>query len=191
MGISALARRLAPLGPVATFQASPPPAARTLTCNTAMLMRYLTALPLLAFTLVACSDKAADTTTDSLPQPTAAAAMPVETNPHVMGFDSGHGLDSLGHILGGVDIRFTPADTIFVSVRAQYVEAGAKIEAVLLRGTARVATDQGVTGAADPANGVAIVPIRFAKSTPWATGSHQVEVFLNGVSQGLRPIEIK
>jgi hypothetical protein len=154
-------------------------------------MRSLTALSLLTVTLVACGDKPAEMTEDSTPAPTVAPAVAVEQNPHVMGFDAGHALDSLGNIFGGVATRFGTSDTIFVSVRAQYSDVGATIEATLLRGTTKVASDRGVVGAADPANGVALVPIRFAPASPWAKGSYEVEVFLNGVSQGLRPLDIE
>lgn len=152
-------------------------------------MRTLTILPFLALALVACGDKAPEATTDDTT--TVAAAVPEVQIPHVMGFESGRALDSLGGILGGVASRFGRNDTIFVSVRAQYVTPGGKIEAVLLQGTNKAASDQGVVGEADPKNGVAIVPIRFARATPWAKGSYQIEIFLDGVSQGLKPIDIE
>jgi hypothetical protein len=152
-------------------------------------MRSLTILPLLALALVACGDKAPEATTDDTT--TVAAAVPEVQTPHVMGFEAGRALDSLGNVLGGVSARYAGTDTIFVSVRTQYVTPGAKIEAVLLQGTSKAATDQGVVGEADAKNGVAIVPIRFARATPWAKGSYQIEVFLDGVSQGLKPIDIE
>lgn len=151
-------------------------------------MRTLTILPFLALALVACGDKAPEATTDDTTA--VAAAVPEVRTPHVMGFESGRALDSLGGIFGGVAARFGSTDTIYVSVRAQYVSPGSKIEAVLLQGTNRAASDQGVIGEADAKNGVAIVPIRFARTTPWAKGSYQIEVFLDGVSQGLKPIDI-
>jgi hypothetical protein len=152
-------------------------------------MRTLTILPLLALALAACADKAPEATTDDTT--TVAAVVPEVQTPHVMGFEAGRALDSLGSILGGVSARYTSSDTIFVSVRAQYVTPGAKIEAVLLKGTTKAASDQGVVGEADPKNGVAIVPIRFARATPWAKGSYQIEIFLDGISQGLKPIDIE
>lgn len=153
-------------------------------------MRSLTLLPLLALSLVACGDKSPEPGSDSLEAAT--AALPPEVkNPHVMGFESGHALDSLGNILGGVAVRFSRGDTIFVSVRTQYVAAGAKIEAVLLQGKANLAKDAGVVGNSDQATGTAVVPLRFAGATPWPKGSYQIEVFLDGASQGLKPITIE
>lgn len=152
-------------------------------------MRTLTILPLLALALVACSDKAPEATSDDTT--TVAEAVPEARTPHVMGFESGRALDSLGNVLGGVASRFGSGDTILVSVRAQYVTPGSRIEAVLLQGTSKAATDQGVVGEADAKNGVAIVPIRFARATPWPKGSYQIEVFLDGISQGLKPIDIE
>ncbi len=154
-------------------------------------MRSLTLLSLLALTVTACGEKAPDAGSgDSTPPETTATTMPAMTNPHVMGFDSGRALDSLGNILGGVNARFQSGDTIFVSVRTQYVAAGAKIEAVFLRGTTRVASDNGIVGDSD-ADAAAVVPLRLARGTPWAKGSYQVEIFLDGVSQGLKPIDIE
>jgi hypothetical protein len=108
-----------------------------------------------------------------------------------MGFEAGRAFDSLGNIFGGVSARYGSTDTIFVSVRAQYVTPGAKIQAVLLQGTSRAASDEGVVGEADPKTGVAIVPIRFARAQPWGKGSYQIEILLDGASQGLKPIEIE
>lgn len=152
-------------------------------------MRTLTLAPLLALALVACGDKAPEAATDDTT--TVAAAMPEVKNPHVMGFESGRALDSLGHIMGGVNARFGTGDTIFVSVRAQWVTPGAKIEAVLRQGGKQAAKDEGVVGEADPENGVAIVPIRLARAGAWSKGSYQIEVFLDGISQGLKPIDIE
>jgi hypothetical protein len=154
-------------------------------------MRSLTLLSLLAIAVTACGEKAPDSSSgDSTTPATTAAAMPEMTNPHVMGFESGRALDSLGNILGGVNARFGPGDTIFVSVRTVNVTAGAKIEAVLLRGTTKVASDEGIVGDSN-ADAAAVVPIRLAGSSPWAKGSYQIEIFLDGVSQGLKPIDIE
>lgn len=153
-------------------------------------MRSLTLTPLLALALVACGDKSPEPGSDSL-DPAVAALPPEVKNPHVMGFESGHALDSLGNVIGGVALRFSRGDTIFVSVRAQYVAAGAKIDAVLLQGKTNLAKDAGVVGNSDPATGAAIVPIRLARATPWPAGSYQIEVFLDGASQGLKPITIE
>jgi|CXWL01.1.fsa_nt_gi predicted small lipoprotein YifL len=152
-------------------------------------MRSLLALPLLAVALVACGDKSPDPSSET-PDSTTAVA-PEAKMPHVMGFEAGHALDSTGALIGGVTARFNTGDTIFVSVRTQYVAPGAKLEAVLMQGTTKVASDQGVVGDPNATTGVAILPVRFASSKPWPKGSYQIEILLDGISQGLKPLEIE
>ena len=152
-------------------------------------MRSILALPLLALALVACRDKSPQPSSETTDSNTAAA--PEIKMPHVMAFDAGHALDSLGGLLGGVTSRFNSGDTIFVSVRTQYAAPGAKVEAVLMQGKTKVASDQGVAGDPDATTGVAILPFRFAGSKPWPKGSYQIEIFLDGISQGLKPLEIE
>ena len=55
----------------------------------------------------------------------AAAAAPEPRNPHVMAIDLGRATDSTGAIIGGALERFPELDTLYVSVRTQYVESGA------------------------------------------------------------------
>ena len=152
-------------------------------------MRSILALPLLAVALVACGDKSPEPSSATNDSTTAAA--PEIKMPHVMAFDAGHALDSTGAIVGGVASRFNSGDTIFVSVRTQYVAPGAKLEAVLLQGTTKVASDNGIVGDPDTSTGVATVPIRFQNSKPWPKGAYQIEILLDGVSQGLKPLEIE
>lgn len=152
-------------------------------------MRSILALPLLAVALVACGEKSPEPSSETNDSATAAA--PEIKMPHVMAFDAGHALDSVGALVGGVTARFGATDTIFLSVRTQYAAAGAKVEAVLLQGKNRMAADSGVAGAPDPTTGVAILPFRFASSKAWPKGSYQIEVFLDGISQGLKPLDIE
>jgi hypothetical protein len=35
------------------------------------------------------------------------------------------------------------------------------------------------------------VPIRFQSGKPWPKGAYQIEILLDGVSQGLKPLEIE
>jgi hypothetical protein len=152
-------------------------------------MRSILALPLLALALVACGDNSPEPSGETPDSSTAAA--PEIKMPHVMAFDAGHALDSTGAIIGGVTSRFTSGDTIFVSVRTQYVAPGAKLEAVLMQGTTKVASDNGVVGDSDATTGVATVPIRLLSSKPWPKGSYQVEILVDGISMGLKPIDIE
>ncbi len=152
-------------------------------------MRSILALPLFALALVACGDKSPEPSGG--PNDSTTAAVPEVKMPHVMAFDAGHALDSTGAIFGSVAARFNSGDTIFVSVRTQYVAPGAAVEAVLLQGTTKVASDKGVAGDPAVSSGVATIPIRFVSSKPWPKGSYQIEILLDGVSQGLKPITIE
>ncbi|MBK7595235.1 MAG: hypothetical protein IPP98_12120 [Gemmatimonadetes bacterium] len=152
-------------------------------------MRSILALPLLAVALVACGDKSPEPSSETNDSTTAAA--PEIKMPHVMAFDAGHALDSTGAIVGGVTSRFNSGDTIFVSVRTQYVAPGAKLEAILMQGTTKVASDNGIVGDPDTTSGIATLPIRFQSGKPWPKGKYQIEVLLDGISQGLKPLEIE
>jgi len=154
-------------------------------------MRRLFPLSLFATVAVvaACSRKSPqDAAFDSA---AAAGVTPEPRNPHVMAFDLGHALDSTGNIFGGVDSRFTPRDSIFISVRAQYAPAGATISARLLRGKTTVDSVSHDLGAPDN-SGVATIGLRFGKSgAGWPLGTYAVEVFLNGASQGLKTYDVQ
>ncbi len=154
-------------------------------------MRRLCLLSLFAAVavLAACSRKSPqDAAFDSA---AAAGVTPEPRNPHVMAFDLGHALDSTGNIFGGVDSHFTPRDSIFVSVRAQYAPAGATTSARILRGKVTVDSSSLDLGAPDN-SGVATVGFRFGKrGAGWPLGEYSVEVFLNGASQGLKTFQVQ
>ena len=145
-------------------------------------MPFLAALAL----LTACDRKdAKDLAADSLM--TSVAAIP--KTGHVMAFDLGRALDQSGRIYGGVSSRFSPSDTLFLSVRTQYVMAGAPVAARILQGRRTVDSANAPAAAAD-STGIAFLRFHFAQTKGWAPGKYQVEVFLDGKSQGLKDFEV-
>jgi hypothetical protein len=146
----------------------------------------LVPLALLAFT-VACGDSGgeADTAGDS-----ATAIVPdIPRNPRVIAIDVGLAADSLSRIIGGTYERIQEPDTVFVSVRTQYTEAGTPIVVRLLQGDRTIESVDLVSGTPDAdaiGRALAILP----SGATISAGSYQVEVLLNGESQGLRNLAV-
>ena len=146
----------------------------------------LVPLALLALT-IACGDKAGegDTTTDSA----TAVAPEVPRNPRVMAIDVGLAADSLDRIIGGTYESIQAPDTVFVSVRTQYVAAGAPIAVRLMQGE-RVIESVDLTSGTPDEDGVARALATLPAGATLAVGSYQVEVMLDGVSQGIRALSV-
>jgi hypothetical protein len=121
---------------------------------------------------------------------TSTAAAPTVKVPHVKAMDVGHALDSTQRISGGVSTSFHQGDTIFVSVRTDFVPEGANIGIRLLQGKS-TADSAGVKSPAPNAEGAAVLSATFAAPKKgWALGAYRLEVFLDGVSQGLSDFEV-
>ncbi len=150
-------------------------------------------LAALAFgSLVACgSHDAPQGPSDSaIAAATAATSAPVAKNAHVAAMDLGHAVDVNQRITGGVASSFHQEDSIFVSLRTAFVDEGAALGARLIRGKT-TADSIGMKSTAPSAEGQAYVSGMFAPPAKgWAVGSYQLEVFLEGVSQGLIAFEV-
>lgn len=146
----------------------------------------LVPLALLALT-VACADKSGDgdMTTDSA----TAVAPEVPRNATVIAIDVGLAADSLGRIIGGTYETIQAPDTVFVSVRTRYVAVGAPIIVRLMQGE-RTIESVDVTSGTPDAEGVARVLATLPAGAGLAVGSYQVEVLLEGVSQGIRALSV-
>ena len=144
-------------------------------------------LPLALLTVLAACGRtdSPETATDSV----LAAAPPAPQNPHIVGFDLGRAADASGRISGGTTNRFKPADSIFVSVRAQYTKAGDELS-VRLRLGERTVELIGMKLPAPDSTGFVTVPFIFSPAKPRATGRYQVEAFLGTVSQGIQEITL-
>jgi hypothetical protein len=146
----------------------------------------LVPLALLALT-VACGDKAAEG--DTNPDSATAVAPEVPRNPRVIAIDVGLAADSLGRIIGGTYETIQAPDTVFVSVRTQHVAAGAPIVVRLLQGERTVESVDVSSGTPDE-EGVGRVLATLPSGAGLAVGSYQVEVLLDGVSQGIRALSV-
>jgi hypothetical protein len=115
----------------------------------------------------------------------------VARNPHVRAFELGLAVDSAtSRITGGVKTSFHPDDTIFVSVRTEFVPEGASLGLRLVRGKTTV-DSIGMKSATPNAEELATVAAHFAPpARGWSLGGYRLEVFLDGASQGLTDFEV-
>lgn len=155
-------------------------------------MRRQTVLTLAAIaTLTACARRDAPEGAADSAIAAATDAQPVARNPHVRAFELGHALDTVTkRISGGVATGFQAGDTMFISIRTEFVPEGASLGVRLIRGKTTVDSIGLKSGAPDAA-GLAVVATHFVpRSKVWALGSYRLEVFLDGVSQGLTELEV-
>lgn len=101
---------------------------------------------------------------------------------HVTGFEIGHGLDRNAMIFGGPSQRFNQGDSVLISVRGQYLTAGADVGARIRLKTTTI-DSTGAKAAAPDTTGFSYVGLRFGTNKKWAKGTYQADVFLNGKFQ--------
>lgn len=108
------------------------------------------------------------------------AAMP--KLPHVVGFELAHQLDRHDMVFGGPAQDFLPGDSILVSVRSIYADSGSNVSA-RLRQNKHTIDSAGATSGAKDSLDMSVVGVRFPQTKPFAKGTYQVDVFLNGTFQ--------
>jgi hypothetical protein len=143
-------------------------------------------LALLALT-IACGDQSGEP--DMAGDSATAVAPEIPRNPRVVAIDVGLAADSLNRIIGGTYETIQAADTVYVGVRTQYVPAGTPIVVRLMQGDRNIEAVDAVSGAPD-AEGEARVLVRLPAGATLSVGAYQVEVLLDGVSQGIRPLSV-
>lgn len=154
-----------------------------------MTQRHLALLIALGALAACASHDAPEGAADSVIA-AATAAPPVAKNPHVKAFEIGRAVDSTNRITGGVLSNYHGSDTIFVSIRTEYVKEGADLGVRVLRGKGTV-DSTGMKSGAPNAEGLAVVSTRFLPPAKgWPVGAYRAEVFLDGVSQGLVDFEV-
>ena len=101
---------------------------------------------------------------------------------HVMGFTIGHGLDRHDMIFGGASSQFMRGDSVLVSVKTQYIPAGADISGRIRLKNATLDSAGAKSGAADTAS-ISYTGLRFATTPKWTKGTYLADIFLNGKFQ--------
>lgn len=101
---------------------------------------------------------------------------------HVAGFEIGHGLDKRDMIFGGPSQRFNQGDSVLISVRGQFLVAGADVSARIRLKTSTIDSTGAKAGAPD-STGFSYVGLRFGTDKKWTKGTYQAEVFVNGKFQ--------
>jgi hypothetical protein len=151
-------------------------------------MKRISLIPLALLALtIACGDQAGEG--DTTPDSATAVAPELPRNPRVIAIDVGLAADSLNRIIGGTYERIEAADTIFVAVRTQHVAAGAQITVRLLQGERTIESVEVTPGTPD-ADAVGRTLAILPAGAGIAAGDYQVEVLLDGVSQGSRPLAV-
>jgi hypothetical protein len=133
----------------------------------------------------ACGGDAPDTDAEPTAAAEATTALPMPTEPHVMGIDIGIAVDDSGRIMGAGVEAFPAPGPLFVSIRTQATPEGTPLAARLLSGTRTVDSTTGTATAAE-ASGVGRTTLQLAKAAGLAPGEYRVEVFLDGTSVGIR-----
>jgi hypothetical protein len=155
-------------------------------------MRRQTVLTLAAIAaLTACARRDAPEGAADSAIAAATVAPPVAKNAHVRAFELGRAIDSTTkRIMGGVTANYQPGDTIFVSIRTEFVPEGTSLGVRLMRGNTTL-DSIGLKSGTPNAENLAVVATRLApRNKMWALGSYRLEVFLDGVSQGLTDFEV-
>lgn len=137
---------------------------------------------------VACADRGSDdpAVNDSV----AAIAPEIPRNPRIVAWDVGLAIDTLDQLLGGSFQSIEAADTLYVSVRTQYVAAGTPIS-IVMRNSSGAAVDSAAAVSGTPdAEAMSRVLVTLPAAASAAPGQYQVEAVLDGVSQGQRPLAI-
>ena len=146
-------------------------------------------LPIALLSLAAaCADRAAD---EGVVNDSAAAIAPeIPRNPRIVAWDVGLAADSVGQLIGGAYQSIEAADTLFVSVRTQYVAAGTPISIVMRNSSGAAVDSAAIASAAPAADAFSRVLVTLPAAASASPGQYQVEAILDGVSQGMRPLAI-
>ncbi len=146
-------------------------------------------LPIALLSLAAaCADRNAD---DAAVNDSVAAIAPeIPRNPRIIAWDVGLAVDTLDRLVGGTFQSIEAADTLYVSVRTQYVAAGTPISIVMRNSSGATVDSAAVTSGTPDADAIARVLATLPVAATAPEGQYQIEALLDGVSQGQRPLAI-
>lgn len=139
-------------------------------------------------TLAACAKKDADPT----PAETTVVAAPAPPAvPRMASMELGRAVDSTRHIMGGVTTQFGTRDTIYLSVGTENTGAGATVTARWSTAAGKLVDSTAQAVANGVSSAAAVTEFHLMKATAWPAGDYRVEVFLDGMSQGIKEFSIK
>src|SRR5690606_613967 len=82
------------------------------------------------------------------------------------------------------------ADTLYISVRTQYVAAGTPISIVMRDSRGTMIDSAATTSGTPDADAMSRVLVTLPAAATAAPGQYQIEAILDGVSQAMRPMAI-
>jgi hypothetical protein len=151
-------------------------------------MRRHFALATIASTLVLAACGGDDAAEQSRVQDSIAADSANQPrNAAVTSIEFGLATDSTGRITGGSQENFPAPDTLYVSVRTRYVAEHAPIMVRLSKANAVIDSVSIMSGAPDETD-TARSLATFPGAASLEMGVYQIEVLLEGVSQGIREV---
>lgn len=153
------------------------------------LRRTLLITTLAVATAAGCSKK--DAADDGAPDSTLVIAAPqVPTTPRVAAMELGRAVDSMNNILGGVTTNFGVNDTLYLSVRSENTAPGSTVAVRWMTAAGRMIDSTAQQIAAGAGAVASATEFHLSKATAWPEGKYHVEVFLDGVSQGIKEFEV-
>ncbi len=139
-------------------------------------------------TVVGCSKKDAD---DGAPDTVTIVTPDISATARVAAMELGRAVDSLKNIVGGVTSSFGANDTLYISVRSENTAPGSTVAVRWMNEAGETIDSTAQQIAAGAAAVAATTEFHLKKATAWPEGKYRAEVFLDGVSQGIKEFEVK
>ncbi len=150
--------------------------------------RTLLVATLTVATAAGCSKKDAD---DGAPDTVTIVTPDLSATARVAAMEFGRAVDSLKNIIGGVTSSFGANDTLYLSVRSENTAPGSTVSVRWMNPAGETIDSTAQQIAAGAAAAAASTEFHLQKATPWPEGKYRAEVFLDGVSQGIKEFEVK
>jgi hypothetical protein len=150
--------------------------------------RTLLITTLTVATVAGCSNKDAD---DGAPDSVTIVTPDISATARVAAMELGRAVDSMKNIIGGVTSSFGANDTLYLSVRSENTAPGSTVSVRWMTAAGETIDSTVQQIAAGAASAAATTEFHLKKATAWPEGKYHAEVFLNGVSQGIKEFEVK
>ncbi len=133
-----------------------------------------------------------DAPDDGAPDTTLVVTTPdIPATARVAAMELGRAVDSLKNIVGGVTSTFGVNDTLYLSVRSENTAPGSTIAVRWMTEAGQTIDSTAQQIAAGAAAASATTEFHLKKATAWPEGKYRAEVFLDGVSQGIKEFDVK